>query len=139
MKEMNDDELQQWLERKPQLPDNASPDKDEKAYRALFEALDKEPEKGLPYDFSAKVVRHIQAETKRSNDLKFTLIAAALFIVAIAAACFVLSVSNPTQESSLLKFKWVLLLLPIVFIAIQYFDQRLIKGKLFRHKHHGQH
>ena len=137
MKEMNDDELQQWFEHKPQLPENDSLDKDAKTYRTLFEALDKEPEKGLPYDFSAKVVRHIQAETKRSNDLKFTLIACALFIVAIAVACFALSVSNPAQESSLLKFKWVLLLLPIVFIAIQYFDQKLIREKIFRHKHNG--
>lgn len=139
MKEMNDDELQQWLEHKPQLPDNASANKDTKAYHALFEALGKEPEKGLPYDFSAKVMRNIQAETKRGTDLKFTLIAAALFIVAIAAACFALSVSNPTQESSLLKLKWALLLLPIVFIAIQYFDQRLVREKLFRHKHNGHH
>jgi hypothetical protein len=139
MKEMNDDELQQWLGGKPKLPDNASLDKNANAYRRLFETLDKEPEEGLPYDFSAKVARHIQAQTKRNNDLKFTLIAAALFVAAIAAACFVLSVSNPTQESLLLKFKWVLLLLPIVFITIQYFDQKLIREKIFRHKHNGQH
>ena len=135
MKEMNDDELQQWLERNAQLPDDASIDKNARAYQTLFEALDKQPEKGLPYDFSAKVVRHVQAETKRSNDFKFTLIAATLFIVAIVAAGFALSVSSPAQESSLLKFKWILLLLPIVFIAIQYFDQKLIREKLFRHKH----
>lgn len=134
MKEMNDDELQQWLEHKTQLPDDASLNKDANAYRSLFEALGKEAEEGLPYDFSAKVVRKIQTETKRGTDLKFTLIAATLFIIAIAAACFALSVSNPAQESSLLKLKWALLLLPIVFVAIQYFDQRLVRGKLFRHK-----
>jgi ABC-type maltose transport system permease subunit len=135
MNEMNDEELQQWLEGKPQLPGDASLGKDAKAYHTLFEALGREPEKGLPYDFSAKVVRSVQAETKRSNDLKFNIIAAVLSIVAIAIACFALSILNPTQESTLLKFKWVLLLLPVAFIAIQYFDQKLVKEKLFHHKH----
>ena len=134
MKEMDDEELQRLLEQKTQLPDNAPLNKDADAYRTLFEALSKEPEKGLSYDFSGKVVRHIQAEAKRGADLKFNIIAAALFIVAIAVACFALSVSNPIQESLLLKFKWVLLLLPVIFVAIQYFDQKLVRERIFHSK-----
>ncbi len=133
MKEMNDDELQQWFEHKPQLQ-AGDLNNDIKTYRALFHALETEPGKGLPYDFSSKVARHIRAEAKRSNDLKFNIIVAALFIVFIAAACCALSLSNPAQESSLLKFKWVLLLLPIIFVAIQYFDQKLVREKIFHSK-----
>jgi hypothetical protein len=134
MKEMNDDELQQWLSGKPQLPADDQLGKDEKAYKALFEALDNEPAKGLPYDFSAKVTRHIQTEAKRSNDLKFNIIAALLFIGILAVLCLGFSAWNPKQAPELLKFKWVLLLFPIVFIAIQYFDQKLVRERIFHGK-----
>jgi len=134
MKEMNDDELQQWLDSKPQLPADGRSGKDEKAYRTLFEALGSEPEKGLPYDFSAKVTRHIQTEARRSNDLKFNIIAALLFVAAVAIVCFALSVWNPKQAPELLKYKWALLLFPVVFVTIQYFDQKLIRERIFHHK-----
>lgn len=134
MKEMKDDELQQWLDGKPQLPADDQLSKDEKAYRALIEALDTDTEKGLPYDFSAKVTRHIQTEAKRSSELKFNIIAALLFVAAVAIVCFALSAWNPKQAPELLKFKWVLLLFPVVFVTIQYFDQKLIREKIFHHK-----
>jgi hypothetical protein len=31
-----------------------------------------------------------------------------------------------------MKYKWILLLFPIAFISIQYFDQKLIKNRIFR-------
>jgi hypothetical protein len=99
---------------------------------ALFEALKSEPENGLPYNFANKVTRHIQAEQKHGNELKYNLIAAILFIVVLATVCSALAIFNPGTTSALLKYKWVLLLLPVIFIAIQYFDQRLVKIKMLR-------
>jgi len=134
MKEMNDDELQQWLDGKPQLSGDHRLNKDASAYRTLFEALNAEPEKGLPYDFSAKVTRQVAVESKRSNELKSNVIAAALFMAVIAIICIGMALWNPKQAPELLKFKWVLLLFPIIFIAIQYFDQKLVREKIFHSK-----
>lgn len=130
MKEMNDEELQRMFEDGNSL----SPEllnEDAKVYKTLFEALGKEPENGLPYDFAAKVTRHIRAEQKRGNEIRSNLVAAGLFLIAMAAACFALAVLNPGTTSDLLKYKWILLLLPVAFIVIQYFDQRLVKTKMF--------
>jgi hypothetical protein len=132
MKEMSDEELQQWLENKPKLPEGSALGKDADAYCALFEALGEEPAKGLPFDFAAKVTRHIQANEKRSSELKYNLAAAIIFIALLAAIYGLLAVYTPNQASSLMKYKWMLLLFPIAFIAIQYFDQKLIKSRIFR-------
>ena len=134
MKEMSDEELQQWLENKQQLPEGDVLQKDANAYRAIFEALRKEPENGLPYDFAAKVSRHIQANEQRNNELKFNLVAVLIFMAALAASYGLLTFFTPDQASLLLKYKWILLLLPLAFIVIQYFDQRLVKAGLFNNR-----
>lgn len=132
MKEMSDDELQQWLENDKQLHEGNALGKDASAYRALFKALGEEPSNGLPYDFAAKVTRHVKANVKRSNELRYNLFAAFIFIVVLAVIYGVLAVYTPNQASSLMKYKWILLLFPIAFISIQYFDQKLIKNRIFR-------
>jgi hypothetical protein len=131
MKELNDEELQRLLDGGKSFPADEPLSDDAKAYQALFEALKSEPDSGLPYDFAAKVTRQIQAAEKRDNELRSNLLAAGLFLVSIAALCGVLVIFSPDTTSSLLKYKWVLLLLPLTFIAIQYFDQKLVKTKLF--------
>ena len=132
MKEMNDEELQQWLENKPQLSAGDALSEDAKAYRTLFETLGEEPEGGLPYDFAAKVTRHIQAGEKRSNELKYNFLAIFIFIAIITGVWGLLAIFTPGQAPVLLKYKWILILFPVVFITIQYFDQKLIKTKIFR-------
>jgi len=131
MKEMSDEELQQWLENKQQLPAEKVADKDANAYRALFEALAEEPSNGLPYDFAAKIARHIGAREKRSNELKYNLVAALVFLGALGLIYSLLVFFTPDQASLLLKYKWILLLFPPSFIVIQYFDQRLVKARIF--------
>ncbi|WP_426667535.1 hypothetical protein ACPPVU_16050 [Mucilaginibacter sp. McL0603] len=131
MMEMNDDELQRLFESGNQILPGKSLNNDEKAYQALFEALKSEPGNGLPYNFASKVIRHIQAEQKPGSELKYNLIALILFIVALATVCSALAIFNPGATSALLKYKWVLLLFPVVFIAIQYFDQKLVKRRIF--------
>ena len=134
MKEMSDEELQQWLENKPKLPEETILGKDANTYRALFDALRDEPAKGLPYDFAAKVTRHIQSDEKLSKELKYNFAAVLIFIAALGGLYGLLAYFTPDQASSLLNYKWILLLFPIAFIAIQYFDQRLIKTRIFRNK-----
>ena len=134
MKEMSDEELQRWLENKQQSPAEKVAGKDANAYRALFEALGEEPSTGLPYDFSAKVARHIRTNEKRSNELKYNIAAAFIFIAALAVMYGLLAFFTPDEASLLLKYKWILLLFPLGFIAIQYFDQKLVKTRLFNNR-----
>lgn len=131
MKKMSDEELQQWLENKQQLPKSDELSDDAKAYRTLFEALGEEPANGLPYDFSAKVTRYVRADVKRGNELKYNLAAAIIFIAVLAVIYGVLAFFTPNQALLLLKYKWILLLFPLAFITIQYFDQKLVKTKIF--------
>lgn len=118
----------------PDIPEVNSSGNDVNAYRALFDALGEEPVKGLPYNFASKVTRHIQADEKLSNELKYNFAAFLIFIAALGGLYSLLVYFTPDQASSLLNYKCVLLLFPIVFIAIQYFDQRLIKTRIFRNK-----
>jgi hypothetical protein len=131
MKELNDEELQRMLETGKQTP-RKSPGDDEKAYQALFEALNTGPEAGLPFDFAAKVTRGIATEQKRSNELRYNLIAGAIFLGLIALLCGIMTAYGTVDLPTILKYKWPLVLLPIAFIAIQYLDQVLIKVKIFR-------
>ncbi|MGZ3777453.1 MAG: hypothetical protein ACXVI9_07655 [Mucilaginibacter sp.] len=132
MKEMSDEELQQWLENnKQQLPAGEALSKDSGVYNMLFEALGKEPENSLPYDFAAKIARRVVAREKRSNELKYNLVAALIFIAALGFIYSLLAFFTPDQAFLLLKYKWILLLFPPAFMAIQYFDQRLVKARIF--------
>ncbi|MBS1527156.1 MAG: hypothetical protein JST19_16005, partial [Bacteroidetes bacterium] len=117
MKEMNDDELQRLFEEG--TPNSEPTSDDARAYQTLFEALKSEPEKGLPYDFAANVTRQIQAEQKHSSEIKSNVIAAGLFLAAMVVLCCLFAFLKPDTKSTLLEYKWVLLLLPLAFIAIQ--------------------
>jgi len=130
MKEMNDDELQQWFEGKPAQGEPGADDA--KAYSALFEALGKEPERGLPYDFSARVMQRVKADVKRRNDLKWNILTFAIFAVILAGIYGLVSIVNPKALPSLLAYKWIFLMVPVLFIAIQSVDQKLVKTNIFR-------
>jgi len=133
MKELNDEELQRMFEGGNYSSSEPLND-DAKVYKTLFETLSKEPEPGLPYDFAAKVTRHIKAGQKRGNELRSNLIAAGLFLIAIAAACCLLLIYTPDTANVLSKYKWILLLMSVAFIAIQYFDQKLVKARIFNNR-----
>lgn len=134
MKEMNDEELQRLFEGGKQLPGDGQPGDDAKAYQILFEALKREPEKGLPYDFAPNVTRQIQAKQTHGSEIRSNLIAAGLFLAAMAMVCCILAFLKPDTRSTLLEYKWVLLSLPLAFIAIQYFDQKLVKNRFFNRR-----
>ncbi len=131
MKELNDEELQRMLETGKPVPVELLSDEG-KAYEALFEALNTGPEAGLPFDFSAKVTRNISAQQKRGSELRYNLIACAIFLGITALMCGIMAAYGTVNLSVVLKYKWLLILAPVVFITIQYFDQVLIKVRIFR-------
>ncbi|TWJ01546.1 hypothetical protein JN11_01697 [Mucilaginibacter frigoritolerans] len=133
MKEMSDDELQQWLDGKPSLNGNIPLNDDAEAYRNLFEALGKEPETGLSYNFAAKVTRKIATEQKRNNELRLNIIVAVIFITVISAVFGLFTVFAKVNITSV-PYKWLLILIPVIFIAIQYFDQQLVKPNIFKRR-----
>jgi len=139
MKKMDDEELQKWLEENG--PSSGKTNKelisdDARAYQFLFDVLDEEPSQGLPYDFAAKVTRKVQAEAKRTNELRYYIMAigvVAFVLVAIYGLLLLLKpVVGPTYGSLLLQYKWVLILVVFSFLTIQYLDQILVKGKVFK-------
>jgi hypothetical protein len=135
MKKMNDEEIQKWLEenrqQKTQLPDG-----DAKAYDYLFNLLETEPDKGLPYDFAAKVTRKVQAEQKRNSELRSYLISMGVVTVIIACIYGVLSLVKNQQAtgvlSVILEYKWALILSIFSLLTIQYLDTKFIKSNIFK-------
>jgi hypothetical protein len=131
MKKLNDEELQRLFEDGYFSSEKPLSD-DEKVYATLFEALDREPEGGLPYDFAAKVTRQVRTQQKRNSEWKYNLVAAAIFLGLVAFISGIMAAYGIVNVSTLLKYKWLLILLPIIFIAIQYLDQVLVKARIFR-------
>jgi hypothetical protein len=138
MKKMDDEELQKWTE-KNKLTNKETNDlisDDAKAYQFLFDVLDKEPLQGLAYDFSAKVSRKIQAETKRNSELRFYLFSIIAFIVVIAAIYGLQILIKPTSGNVyftiLFQYKWAFILCVFSFLTIQYLDQVLVKANIFK-------
>src|ERR1700749_2713450 len=101
MKKMNDEEIQKWREEnrhaKSQLPPG-----DAKGYDLLFNLLETEPDKGLPYDFAAKVTRKVQAEQKRNSELRSYLISMAVVAVIVACIYGLLSLVKNQQSVGVL-------------------------------------
>ena len=139
MKNMDDEEIQKWLEEngpasgktnKELISDDAS------AYQFLFDVLDEGPSQGLPYDFAAKVTRKVQAEAKRTSELRYYVIAVGVVALVLVAICGLLVLvkpaAGPSYGSLLLQYKWVLILVVFSFLTIQYLDQILVKGRIFK-------
>jgi len=137
MKKMDDEELQKWMEENRAAKKMDGPVSDDaNAYQFLFDVLDTEPVQGLPYDFSAKVTRRVQAENKRSSELKFYIWGLAIFVAAIAIIYGILLLIKPTNKivylDLLLQYKWVFILGIFSFLTIQYLDQVLVKANIFK-------
>ena len=132
MNETNDKELQQWLEDKQPLPASNAMTEDAAAYKTLFEILGDEPANGLPYGFTAKVTQRIQHEAKRSGEFKLYLLVTLVFVTSIVIFYGLSTFFSPSLATVMMKYKWVLVVVPVVFMAIQYLDQRLVKSNIFR-------
>jgi hypothetical protein len=134
MKELNDDELQELLNN-GLVPDNktlSDEDKDDLlAYQNLFTALNTEPEEGLPLSFAANVKRKLQEQANRKSDMRFNFLALGIFAVGLTLAYGLLSVMSPESGdmflTSVISFKWILLILVAGFVGYLFIDQRLAK------------
>ncbi|MFI5136301.1 MAG: hypothetical protein ACHQIM_00650 [Sphingobacteriales bacterium] len=135
MKKMNDEELQKWLEENGHKSDDL-PEVDAKAYHLLFNLLSKYPDQGLPYDFSARVTRRVQARTRQNSELRSYLISIAVVSVVIAFIYSLFLLLKPQLGSGFLniaaEYKWVFVLGIFSFLTIQYLDQVLIKSTIFK-------
>jgi hypothetical protein len=135
MKKMNDEEIQNWLEENGHKSDDL-PGVDAKAYHLLFDLLSREPTEGLPYDFSAKVIRKVQAETRQNSELRSYLILIAVVSVVIAFIYGLFFLLKPQLGNGLLniavKYQWVFVLGLFSFLTIQYLDEVLIKSTIFK-------
>ena len=139
MKKMDDEELQKWLEENGPASGKTNKElisDDARAYQFLFDVLDEEPSQGLPYDFAAKVTRKVQAEAKRTSELRYYFIAIAVVALALVAIygllLMVKPAAGPSYGSLLFQHKWILILVVFSFLTIQYLDQILVKGKIFK-------
>lgn len=137
MKKMNEEEIQNWLEENGHKSDDL-PAVDAKAYHALFDLLSSEPAAGLPYDFSAKVIRKVQTETRQNSELRSYLILIAVVSVVIAFIYGLFLLLKPQLGSEFLdiaaEYKWVFVLGIFGFLTIQYLDQVLIKSTIFKRR-----
>ena len=138
MKKMDDEDLQKWMEENRVNKKMDSPVSDDaKAYQFLFDVLDTEPLQGLPYDFSAKVTRKVQAEVKRNSELKYYLIGIGIFVAAVIGIYALLTsiklgAAATPYVSALLQYKWVFVLGIFSFLTIQYLDVILVKRNVFK-------
>jgi len=134
MEELNDDELQELLSRGTGTGNNIFSQKENSdilAYRKLFTALAEEPSQGLSFSFAANVRRKIQEQLNRKSDRRFNLLAATIFALSIALAYGLLMWISPATGSLILevvlKFKWVLAMIIIVFFCFLLTNQRDVK------------
>jgi hypothetical protein len=138
MKKMDDEELQKWMEENKLLnkETNGLISDDAKAYQFLFDALEQEPLQSLPYDFSAKVTRKVQADMKRNSELRSYIISLLAFLVVIAImfgfSIFIKPGGGPSYISVMLEYKWAIILTVFSFTTIQYLDQILVKANIFK-------
>jgi hypothetical protein len=135
MKKITDEEIQSWLEENGHKSDDTSTI-DAKTYYLLFDLLSTEPVTGLPYDFSAKVKRKVQAETMRNSELRSYLLLLVVVSVIMGFIYSLFLLLKPQLGSEFLiiaaEYKWVFVLGLFSFLTIQYLDQVLIKSIFFK-------
>lgn len=135
MKKMNDEEIQQWLEENRQQ-NSELPTGDAKAYDYLFNLLETGPDKGLRFDFAAKVTRKVQAGQKRDSELRSYVLSIGVVAVIIACIYGLLSLVKDQQSIGVLavimQYKWALILSIFSLLTIQYLDTKFIKSNIFK-------
>lgn len=137
MKKMNDEEIQKWLEENG--PRNECPaGVDAKAYQLLFDLLSSEPATGLPYGFSARIVRKVKAENGQRSELRSYLILTAIVSVVVTLIYGVFLLLKLQLGSGFLniaaEYKWVFVLGIFSLLTIQYLDQVMIKSIILKRR-----
>lgn len=129
MKKLNDQEIQEMLEKGISNPE--SNDQDFQTYDMVFEALKKAPAEGLPLNFSAKVIAQLQAKKDQAIDFKWYLIIPLVLIIAIGAFYLSLAYVNTRYAalfaSLLSKYKWMITFTLSFFLTIEYLDKKVVR------------
>jgi hypothetical protein len=135
MNDLNDEKIQQLLEKglPPSGEDmSLAASEDFKAYKLLFDALEREPSAGLSLRFAATVTGKIKAKENRRQDIKLHLLVIVLLITGIACAYFSLIMLNKEYAAQLIttldNSKWILLFTLSVICIVQFLDKKLIKN-----------
>ncbi|MES2277203.1 MAG: hypothetical protein V4592_14340 [Bacteroidota bacterium] len=109
---------------------------DEELQKLLFDVLSTEPAEGLPYDFSARVTRRVQAKTRQNSELRLYIIAIAVVSIVITLIYGLFFLLKPQLGSGILTittdYKWTFVLGIFGFLTIQYLDQVLLKSTFFK-------
>ncbi|WP_345950917.1 hypothetical protein ABDD95_05595 [Mucilaginibacter sp. PAMB04274] len=136
MKELNDDELQKLLDNslnQANLPVAQEQQNEWQAYQLVFEALKQEPVKGLPYHFSAGVMRRVKAQTERAQSRGLYGLLALLVMFSTILAFVMLYYARTPLASQLAyaisPYKWAIVFAALGLIAVQYLDWKLVKEK----------
>ena len=134
MKKLTDEQIQAMLE--TELRNSAdmlsAPENEQvQRYQSLFQKLNKEPEQGLPFNFASKVTARLKLQLKRRSDIRFNLlvllgIVASLFMVYGLLTIVDLTAGNQFL-TSMLKFKWLLILGSIMLLGNLIFEQRVVE------------
>ncbi|MEO5996784.1 MAG: hypothetical protein ABIN89_08630 [Chitinophagaceae bacterium] len=130
MKDINDDELQEMVEKNIVNATGSSSidDKDVNAYSLIFEALSQQPEMPLAYNFPATVTAALLAKKNRVSDLKLFVLIAISFIILMIASYFYLNINSASTSQvvlNLLKYKWILLFGIAALSIIQFLDKKM--------------
>jgi hypothetical protein len=133
MKKLTDEEIQKLLEQSLNIPDELDGDDDTKAYQLLFDGLREEPEAGLPYNFSKKVVAQVQHARNHRQDVKLYVFMAIGIVFGVAIVAAFIAVFNYKAGVQLVTildtYKWVVIFMIAGVLGIQYLDQGLLKKR----------
>jgi sterol desaturase/sphingolipid hydroxylase (fatty acid hydroxylase superfamily) len=121
-----EDELQQNIE-SGQPVDNGP---DAQAYRAVFEAIQKEPEYVLPPGFARRVMQNIEIREKRwlsVREVRAVALAVFLMIAALAVTIYMTGVKPALGILNQVQPYWGFILFAISFVALlNWLDRKFI-------------
>ena len=138
MKDMNDDELQAWLESQFQAGEKPpGPETEEDAvqlYRQIFEELSTKPPASLSYGFSSAVVRKIQQkEVIRKERRAYVVFGCCLLLMPLVALAMQAVFRNTDLAQTfraINAIKFPALFVVLLLSLIQWADYRFVKRKL---------
>jgi hypothetical protein len=138
MKEMNDDELQTWLDAQFQTgekpPGQETEEEAVQLYRQIFEELSTKPPANLSYGFSTAVVRQIQQkEVVRKEHRAYVVFGCCLLLMPLVA----LAMQAVFRNNDLVQtfraidaIKFPAMFVVLLLGLIQWADYRFVKRKL---------
>ena len=127
-----DKEIQQFLEQglKTEANNSELSSADLDTYRMVFEALDKKPAEGLPYQFASKVVAEIQSRESLQFSFKSQVLVPALLIIAAMAFYVFISFVDESLAAKIshlvVTYKWFAAFGISSYLVVEYLNYRML-------------